>query len=72
MFKSISRVIPEPVLVYEMNLLEPLSSVFQDFQTEYNEQDFDADPYLKQLPDCKEFTFEVVNTNMLMKDIYAP
>ena len=39
----------------------------------YNTQnDFDSDPNLKQLPDCTEFIFEVVNTNMLMADIYAP
>ena len=36
MFKVLSRVLPAPVLAYEHNLLEPLTSVFGDFQNEYN------------------------------------
>ena len=72
MFKMLSRVMPEPILDFEKTLLEPLTSVFADFQAEYNKQDFNMDPDLKTLPDCTVFTFEVVNTNMLMVDIYAP
>ena len=71
MFKVLSRVIPAPVLDYERNLLEPLTSVFSDFQAEYQKQDFN-DPSLKMLPDCNVFAFEVISTNMLMADIYAP
>ena len=72
MFKVLSRVLPAPVLVYEHNLLEPLTSVFADYQSAYNKQDFNLDPNLKTLPDCTDFTFEVVNTNMLLADVYAP
>lgn len=31
MFKVLSRVMPAPVLDYEKNLLEPLTSIFSDF-----------------------------------------
>ena len=27
---------------------------------------------MKMLPDCKVFAFEVISTNMLMADVYAP
>lgn len=63
---------PQPVLEYEKALLEPLTAVFADYQAAYNAQDFATNPSLKKLPDCNEFTFEVVNTNMLMADLYAP
>ena len=68
----LSRVMPEPVLDFEKTLLEPLTSVFADFQAHYNSQDFNKDTNLKTLPDCNVFTFEVVSTNMLIVDIYAP
>jgi hypothetical protein len=35
MFKVLARIMPAPVLDYEKNLLEPLTSVFCDFQSEY-------------------------------------
>jgi hypothetical protein len=72
MLRILSRVMPEPVLDFEKNLLEPLTSVFADFQAHYNNQDFNMDAELKTLPDCTVFTFEVVSTNMLMVDVYAP
>lgn len=71
-FRALSRVMPEPALFFEESFLEPLTSVFCEFQDHYNRQNFDADPNLKTLPDCKAFTFEVVSTNMLMVDIFAP
>lgn len=36
MLKMLSRVMPEPVLDFEKTLLEPLTSVFADFQAHYN------------------------------------
>ena len=38
MFKYLSRVMPSPVLDYETIFLEPITSVFADFQTEYERQ----------------------------------
>jgi len=36
MFKFTSRLMPEPILAYEQHMLEPLTSVFADFQDSYN------------------------------------
>lgn len=72
MFRSTARVMPKPLLEYEKHLLEPLTSVFSDFQDSYKKQDFNSDPDLKMLPDCREFVFEVVSSNMLLEDMYAP
>jgi len=72
MLRLTSRVMPKPVLDYEKDLLEPLTSVFADFQAEYNKQNFDENVNLKSLPCCKEFKFEVVSSNMLLADIYSP
>ena len=66
------RVMPAPVLRYEKDFLEPLTAVFADFQEAYHKQNFDADPDLKTLPDCREFALEVISSNMLLEDIYAP
>ena len=53
MFERIQRFLPMPVLDYELNLLEPLTSVFAEFQEEYNkDKDFDTDRKLISLPDC--------------------
>lgn len=35
-FTAISRVMPEPALIFEESLLEPLTSVFAGFQDKYN------------------------------------
>ena len=63
---------PAPLLDFEQNLMEPLTTVFAEFQEKYNTQDFDADPNLKTLPSCYEIIHQTVSTNMLMADIYAP
>lgn len=75
MFKVLSRVMPAPVLCYEKNLLEPITSVFEDFQTAYGKKSGAGSgngAQKKTLPDCKVFTLELISTNMLLEDIYAP
>ena len=70
-FESLGRVLPGPSLEYEAVMLEPLTSVFADFQAAYKLLS-DQDQRLKELPDCRKFVFELVSTNMLLEDIYAP
>lgn len=71
MFDVMGRVMPDPVLDYEENLLEPLTSVFADYQAAYALK-LEDDPSLKELPQCSKFVFELVSSNMLLEDIFAP
>lgn len=71
MFENLGRIMPEPTLEYEAVMLEPLTSVFSGFQAAYKSIS-DQDSRLNELPDCKQFVFELVSTNMLLEDIFAP
>lgn len=70
-FDVIGRVMPKPMLNFEEKLLEPLTSVFAEYQTIYNSK-LDEDPKMKGLPDCQKFQFELVSANMLLEDMFAP
>ena len=43
--------------------------MFKEFQAKYY-----ADPgvNLPSLPDCQTFSYDLINSNMLLQDIYAP
>ena len=71
MFKVIGRVLPSPNLEFEDKLLEPLTSVFADYQAAYATH-LDTNAHMKELPDCRKFAYELVSTNMLLEDVYAP
>ena len=70
-FSKISRLLPdvEEESSFEENL-EPLSLVFKQYQTRINERN--KDKSYSPIPDCSKFTYDLVNSNLLLQDIYMP